>query len=166
MAVRMAVPDRTPARVDEVAQIWAEATAARDGEAEIAPLEVSRPLIQAVLDSSPRSLLLVADDGGETVGFAAVEPWAQARAEEAIAEVRYVGVSPRAWGGGVGRMLMAALPEVLAQAGYEQAVLKVYLDNSRAVRLYESLGWRAQGTPAPHPRNGKLEQPYRLDLSR
>jgi ribosomal protein S18 acetylase RimI-like enzyme len=164
MAVQMTV-DRTPERVDAVAQIWAEATAARDGEAEIAPLEVSRPLIQAVLDGSPRSLLLVADDGGETVGFAAVEPWAQAREEDAIAEVRYVGVSPRAWGGGVGRQLVAALPDLLAQAGYEQAVLKVYLDNSRAVRLYEGLGWHAEGPPAPHPRSGKLEQLYRLAFS-
>lgn len=165
MALQITVAD-SPERVDAVAQIWAETTAARDGEGDIAPLEVARPLIQAVLDSSPRSVLLVADDGGETIGFAAMEPWAQAREDEAIAEIRYVGVSPRAWGEGVGRQLMAAIPDVLASAGYAQAVLMVYIDNTPAVRLYEGLGWRAQGPPAPHPRSGKLEQLYVLNVAR
>ena len=86
-------------RVDAAAQLWAEATAARDGDDEIAPLDLSRPLIRSVLDSSPRSLLIAADDGDELVGFAAIEPWAS---ESATAEIRYVGVSPRAWAPGSG----------------------------------------------------------------
>jgi len=150
-------------RVDAAAQLWAEATAARDGDDEIAPLDLSRPLVRSVLDSSPRSLLIAADDGDELVGFAAIEPWAS---ESATAEIRYVGVSPRAWGAGVGRQLMAAVPELLAQEGFEDAVLKVYVDNTRAVRLYESLGWRADGEPATHPRSGRAEQQYRLDVRR
>jgi ribosomal protein S18 acetylase RimI-like enzyme len=146
-------------RVDAAAQLWAEATAARDGDDEIAPLDLSRPLIRSVLDGSPRSLLIAADDGDELVGFAAIEPWAS---ESATAEIRYVGVSPRAWGAGVGRQLMAAVPGLLAQVGFEDAVLRVYVDNTRAVRLYESLGWRADGEPAAHPRSGRAEQQYRL----
>ncbi|MFI0796152.1 GNAT family N-acetyltransferase [Micromonospora rubida] len=165
MALQITVT-ASPERVDAAAQIWAETTAARDGDEDVAPLELARPLIRAVLDSSPRSVLLVADDGGLTIGFAAVEPCGPGSEEQVIAEVRYVGVSPRVWGEGVGRRLMAAVPDVLAEAGYEQAVLMVYTDNTRAVRLYEGLGWRVQGVPAPHPRSGKLEQLYVLDVVR
>ncbi|MEV8516602.1 GNAT family N-acetyltransferase [Dactylosporangium sp. NPDC051484] len=165
MALQITVTD-SPQRVDAAARIWAETTAARDGDEDVAPLELARPLIQAVLDSSPRSMLLVADEDGQTIGFAAMQPWGRAREDAAIAEVRYVGVSPRVWGTGAGRQLMAAVRDALAKAGYEQAVLTVYIDNTRAVRLYEGLGWRVQGAPAPHPRSGRLEQQYVLDVVR
>ena len=36
--------------IDEVAQIWAEATAARDGHDRLPPLHVSRPVIQALYE--------------------------------------------------------------------------------------------------------------------
>ena len=80
------------------------------------------------------------------------------------AEVRYVGVIPRAWGGGVGTRLMTELRSALAGAGYERAELMAYLDNSRALRLYERQGWSADGDPTPHPRTGKLEQRYTLTV--
>ncbi|MFC7550525.1 GNAT family N-acetyltransferase [Plantactinospora sp. GCM10030261] len=162
MALKIMVVS-SPDRVDAAARIWAESTAARDGAENVAPLDLARPLIQAVLDSSPRSMLLVADDAGQTVGFAAVQPWGRARENEPTAEIRYVGVSPRVWRRGVGRQLMAGVPGVLAEAGYKQAVLMVYLDNTGAVRLYEGLGWRAEGTSVPHPRTGRREQLYVLD---
>lgn len=93
--------------LDQAAAIWAEATAARDGDAEIAPLSVARPLLQRVAEGSPRSLLLAA-------------------------------------------------------AGFTGGELAVYRDNSRAVKLYEGLGWRPVGDAQPHPRSGRPEQRYRL----
>ncbi|MGH2910417.1 MAG: hypothetical protein ACRDK8_14120, partial [Solirubrobacteraceae bacterium] len=54
------VVDRSDERIDAAAEIWAQATAARDGGVDVAPLSVSRPVIEAVVTSSPRSLLLVA----------------------------------------------------------------------------------------------------------
>ncbi|MDO3702050.1 GNAT family N-acetyltransferase [Micromonospora sp. C28SCA-DRY-2] len=146
--------------VDEAATIWAEATAARDGDPEAAPLDQARPVIQAVLDGSPRSMLLVALDAGDrVVGFAAVEP-----GDAATAEIRYLGVRPDSWGRGVGRHLLLALPGQLAGAGFVRGELAVYLDNPRAVALYESAGWSPYGDATPHPRSGRLEQRYRLDL--
>ncbi|WP_229402139.1 GNAT family N-acetyltransferase [Micromonospora okii] len=149
--------------VDAAAGIWAEATAARDGEPEAAPLSLARPLIQAVLDA-PGALLLVArDDAERVVGFAAVAPLP---ADASTAEVRYVGVRPADWGRGVGRHLMRELPAHLAAAGYTRAELDVYVDNPRAVRLYEGLGWSPHGDATAHPRSGRLERRYGLDLPR
>jgi ribosomal protein S18 acetylase RimI-like enzyme len=148
--------------IDEAATIWAEATAARDGDAEVAPLSFARPLIQRVIESSPRSLLVVAfDPGDRVVGFAAVEPMPS---DASTADIRYLGVQPSSWGGGIGRQLMLALPSLLADAGFAHGELDVYLDNPRAIKLYEGLGWLSHGAATPHPRSGRLEQRYRLDL--
>ncbi|MCL7456842.1 GNAT family N-acetyltransferase [Micromonospora sp. MSM11] len=155
--VRPATHER---HIDEAARIWAEATAARDGDTEVAPLRLARPLIQAVLDGTPRSLLLVALDAGRVVGFAAVEP---VPTDGSTAEIRYLGVEPAAWGRGVGRQLLRAAPAHLAAAGFARAELGVYVDNPRAVSLYEAAGWLPHGEAVPHPRSGRLEQRYRLD---
>jgi ribosomal protein S18 acetylase RimI-like enzyme len=146
----------------EAAAIWAAATAARDGDAEIAPLSLARPLIQRVIESSPRSLLLVAvDETEQMVGFAAVEPMS---GHESTADIRYLAVQPRSWGGGVAGQLMPALPDLLTAAGFTHGELDVYLDNPRAVKLYERHGWLPHGDATPHPRSGRLEQRYRLDF--
>lgn len=60
---------RRAADVDAAAQIWAEATAARDSEHEVASLDISRPLIQTVLDRSDRALLLIARESGPGNGL-------------------------------------------------------------------------------------------------
>ncbi len=151
----MAEPER---HLAEAAVIWAEATAARDGDPEVAPLEQALPVIQRVIGSSPRSLLVVAIDEDErVVGFAAIEPLAT---DAATAEIRYLGVRPGNWGAGVGRRLAGALPRLAT--GFTHGELEVYVDNPRAVALYESLGWSPHGDARPHPRSGRLEQRYRL----
>jgi ribosomal protein S18 acetylase RimI-like enzyme len=149
--------------VDDAARIWAEATAARDGDEEVAGLEVSRPIIQGVLDSSPRALLLIARaTDGVAAGFAAIEPLGGT--DEDVAEVRYLGVRPRMWGQGVGESLLTELPSRLRAAGFGRAVLSVYEDNGRATALYERLGWRAAGPATAHPVTGKPERRYELAL--
>lgn len=44
-------------------------------------------------------------------------------------------------------------------------MLSVYADNERAVRLYERLGWRRESAAHPHPRTGKPELRYALQLA-
>jgi ribosomal protein S18 acetylase RimI-like enzyme len=157
--------------VDGAAQVWAEATAARDGAAQVAPLKLSRPIIAGVL-SQPGAVLVVAvDDGGgdPVIGFAVAEPMPAASGAAdsvapATAEVRYVGVSPRHWGSGLGRGLLRRLCAELAAAGFGAAQLLVYVDNAPATRLYRQLGWRPDGRSQLHPRTGKPEQRYRLSL--
>ena len=85
--------------VDDAAQIWAETTAARDGDADVAPLDLSRPIIEAVINSSDRSLLLIAlGADSRALGFVAAEPTSDMG--DRRAELRYLGVRPDAWGGG------------------------------------------------------------------
>jgi ribosomal protein S18 acetylase RimI-like enzyme len=153
---------RGAAHVDAVADIWARATAARDGDQEAAGLQESRPVIESVLGSSPRAVLVIALEGEKELGFAAVTPLDGEHAS--TAEVRYLGVEPDAWGRGVGRALMAALPGELRALGFERARLSVYTDNERAVDLYVRAGWRPDGPFSVHPRTGKTEQGYQLDL--
>jgi ribosomal protein S18 acetylase RimI-like enzyme len=153
---------RKSADVDAAAQIWAEATAARDGDKEIAELRFSRPVIQEVLDRSPRSVLLVdrAADGTAT-GFAVAEPLPGAAA---VAQLRYLGVRPGLWGQGIAERLLRELRLHLQAASFTRAQLSVYASNRRATALYERLGWHSVGQPAPHPRTGKPEQRYELTL--
>jgi len=150
--------------VDDAAQIWAEATAARDGDVDAAPLDVSRPIIEAVVNRSARSLLLIAlDVDGRTLGFAAAEPRSNAGGERR-AELRYLGVRPDAWGVGVATQLLTTLRLQLKTAGFATAQLLAYTDNPRASALYRRLGWTPYGVPQPHPRSGRPEQPYTLNL--
>lgn len=151
---------RVAADIDAAAQIWAAATAARDGADEVADLADSRPIIQAVLDRSSESLLLLArSEQGTPLAFAAVEPIG-----DRVAELNYFGVSPHLFGLGVGKELLRDLQHRLKARGYDRAELSVYTDNRRATRLYEGLGWQPYGEPTPHRRTGKPEQRYRLSL--
>lgn len=151
---------RAADQVDAAALIWAETTAARDGEATVPTLDEARPVIQAVIDSSPRSFLLTATDSDDTaLGFAAVEPTQQ----PAAAELRYLGVHPRSWGNGVAQLLLKELAQRANDLEFQTVQLSVYADNVRAVALYERLGWKPDGEPTPHPRSGRLEQRYILN---
>jgi ribosomal protein S18 acetylase RimI-like enzyme len=156
------VIDGTRTHLDAAARIWAEATSARDADEDVPPFEISRRIIERVLESSPRAFLLVAlSDDGEAAGFAAIAPDPD---EAGVAELHYIGVSPRGWGRGVGNHLMSAIPLCLKERGFSAAKLHVYIDNERAIRLYERLGWRRHGSPSPPARSGRLEQEYRLAL--
>lgn len=121
------------------AHIWAEATAARDGDPDVASLDLSRPLIEKVIGNSPRSLLAVArDTESRALGFAAVEPLAGPDDERA--SVRYLGVRPEFWGNGIGGELLKALRGSLSRCGFTSAELYVYVDSDRAIRTYRRHG--------------------------
>jgi len=56
--------------------------------------------------------------------------------------IQYIAVDPACQGRGVGTQLLVASEEVARQRGYDEIHLSVYLDNTRAIRLYERMGWR------------------------
>ena len=149
--------------LEDAAQIRAEATAFRDGESEIADLADSLPILEAVLDRSPQSFVLLAQADGEVAaGFVAVEPIAGTTGTRA--EVSFLGVRPSMWGRGIAELLLRKVRSRLATAGCARAELSVYVTNVRAVALYARLGWKPVGAPTPHRRTGKPEQRYELAL--
>ena len=150
--------------IDGAAQVWAEATAARDRDDEVAPLSDSRPILLRAL-GEPGAAFTVAVDEGRVVAFAtAARATNDGGAERGrFAEVSYVGTAPDRWGEGLAGIVLRALARQLADAGYDAAQLLVYADNAGARRLYERLGWVADAAPpAPHPRTGRPEQRYLL----
>lgn len=149
--------------LDDAARIWAEATAARDGDRQIAPLEVARPLIESAVSGSTESLLLIARAApGEAVGFAASGP--SGAANERRAELRYLGVRPGAWRSGVARQLLQAIEEQLHGLGFVEAELWVNQDSPSAIALYRSAGWQRAPQVRVNPRSGRLMERFVLRI--
>lgn len=88
--------------------------------------------------------LLVQTLGGRPVGFVAFGP-EEGRAEAEAGELYALNIDPEHWGRGFGRALVRAATEQLRQWGYRDLVLWVVPQNERAVRLYVSEGWAAEG---------------------
>jgi GNAT superfamily N-acetyltransferase len=78
---------------------------------------------------------LVAVDSSGVVGFVAA----------LSCEIDLLYTHPRAWGRGVGRLLLAAGEAALSEAGCAEATLWTEARNERPRRVYESAGWRADG---------------------
>jgi ribosomal protein S18 acetylase RimI-like enzyme len=159
------IVDGSRQRLEDAARIWAEATAVRDGESAVAPLELAREVIRAALDGSPRSLLLVALDESDRVrGFVTAVPRQASDGDARVVELTHVGVDPAVWGGGVGSILLRSTADALRSEGFGRAVLEVYEVNLRAIRLYERLGWRPTGSARRHPGSGRALREFTLEL--
>jgi RimJ/RimL family protein N-acetyltransferase len=149
--------------LDDAARIWAEATAARDGDPDVAPLDAARPLIDSAVNGSAGALFLIAlDDDGKPVGFAVGEP--VGATNERRAELRYLGVGPDAWGGGVATRLLAAVREQLRARGFVEAELWVYPENERAIGVYQRAGWQPSAETRPNRRSGRLMRRSTLSI--
>lgn len=154
------VSETSPENVEAAARIWAEATAARDGDPDVAPLALARAVISSVVERQPGAMLLMAvGAGSQPVGFAALERSATVRAE-----LRYLGVSPSAWGQGIAARLLTELAHILPDHGFDSAELWVYEDNYRAIALYQRLGWRSGDVTRTHQRSGRSERHYLLEF--
>lgn len=85
------------------------------------------------------------DSARELVGFhwTKTHP-AGAYAEEEVGEVYVLGVSPRAQGSGLGRVLLEQGLDYLTKRGFRTVILYVDGDNTGAVRLYERAGFHTR----------------------
>lgn len=98
---------------------------------------------------------VVEQDGGQIVGFAAIRD----------DELLHFGTAVETWGSGLAAEVHGRLTERLAAAGAAHARLRVFVDNHRARRFYEKLGWRctdrlSRTSFPPHP----VLVEYELDL--
>jgi ribosomal protein S18 acetylase RimI-like enzyme len=151
------IVDASPVRIEDAAQIWAEATAARDGATDVAPLEVARPVIAGVIEGGSDPLLFTAIASDQPLGFALTD-----QIRPACAELRYLAVRPNRWGRGVACQLLDEIERELGRRAYASAELWVYRENERAIALYEKYGWRPQGEARRHALTGRSERRYAL----
>ena len=95
-----------------------------------------------------QSVLIVADAAGECIGSADCTNGRFAKTRH----VGGIGIAIRdGWRGvGLGRLLMERLLEWMRGRGFKKAELAVFGTNSRARRLYESLGFETEGISRRH----------------
>lgn len=114
---------------------------------------------EAILSSTPRTSLLVIDDGGEIVGFSVLGP--DRDEAEDTGEIVAIYLQPEVWDQGYGWALMEHSVVELRDHGFRRAVLWVLTTNERARRFYETAAWIADGAekavdwhghPLPHTR--------------
>ncbi|MFG2353139.1 GNAT family N-acetyltransferase [Streptomyces sp. NPDC048521] len=95
---------------------------------------------------------LVAERGGEILGWAAHGPYRDGEARTGDAELYAIYVDPAHLGGGIGRAL---LTEAVGQCSpYPRMYLWVLRDNSPARRFYERAGFRPDGAEEPFEADG------------
>lgn len=94
---------------------------------------------QLVVDHGPPKVLLVATDrAGQVVGYTAPHP--------NDGEMFLLFVHPAYAGQGIGRTLPGAAHDELRAAGCQQAYLHTHEQNERALAVYESAGYRRDGS--------------------
>ncbi|TDN92010.1 GNAT family N-acetyltransferase [Microbacterium sp. BK668] len=92
----------------------------------------------------PQSVELIAEVGGEPVGWAAAGPSRDGETD-GWGEVYAIYTLPAHWSTGVGHALMTAAEDFLRRAGFRRAHLW-YLDgNERAASFYQRHGWVDDG---------------------
>jgi putative acetyltransferase len=89
----------------------------------------------------PSALITVAEQAGELIGFATVEP--------SSGYLDQIVVAPEAWGAGVAEMLLAHIKAISPG----RLDLHVNVDNSRAIGFYRKHGFKIVGTEV-NPRSG------------
>ena len=117
--------------------------------------------------ADPDLHVLVAEAGGELIGFSSFGPSKDDDAGVSSAEVYAIYLAPDWFGEGVGRRLLARAVETLGGLGFRDCTLWVLELNDRARRFYEVAGWRWDGARSVHP-YGALTEPilrYRRALA-
>ena len=122
-----------------------------------ATFETDAPAFEAWDAAHLRACRLVARDGGEVVGWAALSPVSSRCVYGGVAEVSvYVAASAR--GRGVGHTLLASLVEASERNGLWTLQAGVLAENEASIRLHEACGFRVVGR---RERLGKLKGVWR-----
>lgn len=91
-----------------------------------------------------RDCRLVARAGDRIVGWAALSPVSNRCVYGGVAEVS-VYVAARAWGQGIGTLLLRALVEASEGAGIWTLQAGIFPENVASIRLHEACGFRKVG---------------------
>jgi phosphinothricin acetyltransferase len=95
--------------------------------------------------------IVVAEDDGQVIAFAATAPYRPRDCYRGVAEVSVYVARP--WRGrGAGRLALQALIATCERAGFWKLVSRVFPDNTASRRLIRSLGFREVGVYEKHAR--------------
>lgn len=97
------------------------------------------------LEAGSRLPWLVAEDGGEVLGYARATPWKSRESYSWTTEIG-VYVHHEARGRGVGKLLYGALFPMLDALGSRTIIAGIALPNPASVRLHELFGMTHAGT--------------------
>lgn len=166
VTVREATPDDAPAVQDVARESWHAAhdhVLGRDRVTEtLEEWYGLEDLEETIEESRDRrdAIFLVAEDGGEIVGFAQAGPHAD---EPAIGSLYRIYVHPDRWGAGIGTDLLEAIEETLA-AEFDRLWLAVLAENEVGVSFYESQGFERVGVQECDLEEGVEEYVYEKPL--
>lgn len=150
---------QVPEDVEPCVELWVAALRDRDGKVDVEPVSArtrgvfAGPVVRFAVARA-------ADGGSAPEGFAVTVPHAE---EPPVAVLERIAVAPGAGGRGIGRALLMDALDASRSAGFDAVELGVRVGNP-AVRLYEAAGFRAVGSPEPHPLGGAPMVRYRRDL--
>lgn len=95
-------------------------------------------------DHSERYKVLVAEEDGEVVGWASLNPYNNRCAYSGVADLSiYIGRNSR--GKGIGSILLTAIDEAAHENGFHKIVLFTFPFNESGQKLYQKLGYRQVG---------------------
>ena len=100
----------------------------------------------AALDRSPNSVVLLAELGGELIGYVQLTGGSLRRSRATAYLV--IGVLAQAAGRGIGAELIRQAKDWAAARGLHRLELAVMAHNDRAIRLYQRTGFTVEGRRA------------------
>ena len=122
----------------------------------------------AAIEASDRRVrVLIVEAEGEAVGFAVTRPSGDPDADATTGELDGFFVDPKVWGRGAGRALLDSAVQALAEGGFLDATLWTAAENHRPRRIYETAGWRTDGTDRRRAFGGVefVEVRYRITVA-
>jgi phosphinothricin acetyltransferase len=137
----------TPADAAAIAAIYNEGIADRVATFETEP----RTEAQVAAWFGGRHPIVVAEEGGRVVAFAATSSYRPRACYDGVAEFS-IYVARGARGRGAGRAALSALIEAAGAAGFWKLVSRVFPENAASRALCGSLGFRDVGTYRKHAR--------------
>ncbi|AIE86133.1 GNAT family N-acetyltransferase [Fimbriimonas ginsengisoli] len=140
MHLRAATRDDVPAILD----IYNEAILNSIGTADYDPVSLSARLswYDGLVEGGYP--ILVCEEMGECLGYAALAPWVRRTGYRPTAE-NAVYVAPSARGRGVGHRLLEALIEAGRDAGFRSIIARIATDNEASLRLHRQFAFAEVG---------------------
>jgi L-amino acid N-acyltransferase YncA len=145
----------TDADTQAIADIYNEGIATR-----VATFETDQRSaldIQAWLVAGERLPLIVAEEGGEVLGFARISAYSDRPVYSGVGEVS-VYVTERARGRGLGTALLEALQDSATRLDYWKLLGKLFPGNAASEAMVRRCGWRDVGL---HERHARLDGEWR-----